>query len=161
MNTLEDLFLEELKDIYHAEKQLLKALPRMAKAASSANLKTAFTNHLKETEGQVTRLESAFAAMGKKAQGKTCKAMQGLIEEAKELLEEDAEPEVLDAGLIAAAQKVEHYEISGYGTLATWAKRLGKDKVLGLLKQNLAQEKAADEKLSVLAESETNPKADK
>ena len=116
-----DLLLEQLKDIYNAEAQLTKALPKMAKKASSPELKQAFEKHLRETEGHIERLDQVFESLGEKAKGKTCAAMKGLVEEAKEIMEEDAEPNVLDAALIAAAQKVEHYEIAAYGTLATFA----------------------------------------
>src|SRR5215204_2868768 len=118
---LEDLFLATLKDVYYAEKQILRALPKMAKAAESDELRQAFEKHRAETEGHVERLEEVFEAIGKKAQGKTCEAIQGIIEEGKEIMEDFAESEALDAGLIAAAQAVEHYEISRYGTLRTWA----------------------------------------
>ena len=122
---LEDLFLATLKDVYYAEKQILRALPKMAKAAESDELRQAFEKHRAETEGHVERLEEVFEAIGKKAQGKTCEAIQGIIEEGKEIMEDFAESEALDAGLIAAAQAVEHYEISRYGTLRTWAQELG------------------------------------
>ena len=151
LTTLEDLFMEDLKDIYNAEKQLLKALPKMAKAASDATLRKAFEAHLKETKGQVARLEKAFAYLEMPARGKKCAAMEGLIEEGSELMEEAAEEAVMDAGLICAAQKVEHYEIATYGTLATWAETLGHGPVAKLLKANLAEEEAADEKLSAIA----------
>jgi ferritin-like metal-binding protein YciE len=154
LESLADLFLDELKDIYNAEKQLTKALPKMAKNASSEELQEALTTHLEETEGQIERLEEVFKSLGKTARGKTCKAMEGLIEEGKELMEEDAEPSTMDAALIAAGQKVEHYEIATYGTLITWAKVLGYDaKVIDLLKQNLNEEKQADKILSGVAES--------
>ena len=151
LEDLNDLFLDELKDIFNAEKQLTKALPKMAKAAASKQLQTAFQAHLKETQGQIERLEKVFQIIGKPARGKTCKAMEGLVEEGSELMEEEAEPAVLDAGLICAAQKVEHYEIATYGTLSTWAGILGHDKAVKLLEANLAEEKATDEKLSKLA----------
>ncbi|MGC4002259.1 MAG: ferritin-like domain-containing protein [Pirellulales bacterium] len=154
LESLADLFLDELKDLYHAEKQLTKALPKMAKNASSEELSQAFTDHLAETETQIERLESVFKLIDEPAKTKVCKAMKGLIEEGKELMEEDAEPSTLDAGLICGAQKVEHYEISGYGTLITWAGILGYDKkVVALLKESLAEEKAADVKLSKIAGS--------
>jgi ferritin-like metal-binding protein YciE len=154
LESLADLFLDELKDLYHAEKQLTKALPKMAKNATSEELQQAFTDHLAETEGQIERLESVFKLIEEPAKTKVCKAMKGLIEEGKELMEEDAEPSTLDAGLICGAQKVEHYEISGYGTLITWAGILGYDKkVVTLLKESLAEEKAADAKLSKIAEA--------
>jgi ferritin-like metal-binding protein YciE len=121
LDSLEKLFIEELKDIYNAEKQLTRALPRMAKAAESDQLREAFTLHTKETEGQIQRLERVFKEVGQAVRGKKCKGMEGLIEENKEMLEEDAEPEVLDAGLIVGCQKVEHYEIAGYGSVVTFA----------------------------------------
>ncbi|HWA07705.1 MAG TPA: ferritin-like domain-containing protein [Ignavibacteria bacterium] len=158
MKTLNDFFIEELKDLYSAEKQLIKALPRMAKAANSEELKTAFETHLQETEEQIRRLEKAGKITGKPLTGKKCAAMEGLIEEGKELLEEDAEPEVLDAALIAAAQKVEHYEIASYGCAVTYAKMLNQDDIADLLAETLEEEKETDEKLSDLAES-LNPEA--
>jgi ferritin-like metal-binding protein YciE len=152
LKSLTDLFFDELKDIYHAEKQLIKALPKMAKNATSEDLQQAFTDHLEETEGQIERLETIFKLIDEPAKAKVCKAMKGLIEEGKELMEEDAEPSTLDAGLICAAQKVEHYEISAYGTLITWAGILAYDKkIITLLKESLAEEKATDEKLSKIA----------
>jgi ferritin-like metal-binding protein YciE len=151
ISNLQDALVEELRDILNAEKQITKALKQMAKNSNSEQLKEAFELHLEETEGQVERLEKAFEALDLKPRGKHCQAMEGLLEEGKELLEEDAEPEVLDAMLIAAAQKVEHYEIATYGTLCTWADLLGLDEVAGLLKETLAQEKATDEKLTELA----------
>lgn len=151
LQTLEDLFLDELKDIYDAEKQLTKALPKMAKAAESDELREAFENHLEETKGQIERLEEVFKLINKTPRGKKCKAMAGLTEEGKELMEEDAEESVLDAGLICAAQKVEHYEIATYGTLIAWSRTLGYDDAIALLEETLEQEKAADEKLSEIA----------
>ena len=145
---LEDLFLATLKDVYYAEKQILRALPKMAKAAESDELRQAFEKHRAETEGHVERLEEVFEAIGKKAQGKTCEAIQGIIEEGKEIMEDFAESEALDAGLIAAAQAVEHYEISRYGTLRTWAQELGLTDAAGLLEQTLAEEKKTDQLLS-------------
>jgi ferritin-like metal-binding protein YciE len=151
VSTLEDLFLHELKDIYDGEKRLLKALPKMAKAASSEELKAAFEEHLAVTEEQVARLEQIFEELEKPARGKKCLGMEGLIEEGSALMEEDAEPPVMDAGLIGAAQKVEHYEIATYGTLATLAKVLGLDTAVELLEATLAEEKETDEKLTQLA----------
>jgi len=159
ISTLEDALIEELKDILHAEKQLLKALPKMAKQAQSPQLKKAFEQHKKETEGQVERLEQAFELLDRAPRAKKCEAMEGLIEEGKELMEEDAEPEVMDAMLIAAAQKVEHYEIASYGTVRTWAEQLGHDRVAKLLQQTLDEEAAADEKLTQLAEQMVNQQA--
>jgi ferritin-like metal-binding protein YciE len=160
IDSLDILLEEELKDIYSAEKQLVKALPKMAKKASSDELRAAFEEHLTVTEGQVTRLEEVFEALGKTAKAKTCKAMQGLIEEATELMEEDADDAVLDAGLIAAAQKVEHYEIASYGTVRTWAKLCGEEDAAELLQETLAEETEADQKLTELAENLVNPAAE-
>ena len=159
LDSLEKLFLEELKDIYNAEKQLTRALPRMAKAAESPQLQQAFTSHLKETEGQIQRLERVFKELGQAARGKKCKAMEGLIEEGKELMEEESEPQVLDAALIGAAQKVEHYEIAAYGCLSTYAELLGYSESAQLLRQNLQEEEAADKKLNALAEGGINESA--
>jgi ferritin-like metal-binding protein YciE len=159
IESLQDMFLHELKDIYDAEKRLLKALPKMAKSAESEELQTAFEDHLGETENQVERLERIFESMDKPARGKKCMAMEGLVKEGEELIkEEDAGP-AKDAGLIGAAQKVEHYEIATYGTLAAWAKILGLEDAVELLEETLAEEKAADEKLTSLA-SEINMEAD-
>ncbi len=151
LNSLQDLFIEDLKDLYNAETQLIKALPKMAKAASSPDLRNAFQTHLKETEGHVQRLEQIFQELDESPKGKKCKAMEGLIEEGKELMEEDAEPEVMDAGLIGAAQKVEHYEIAGYGTVRTYAEMLGNDQAARLLQQTLDEEGMTDKKLNELA----------
>ncbi len=159
LDSLQKLFESELRDILSAEKQILKVLPRMIKAATSAPLQDAFKAHLAETKGQVVRLEKVFELIGKPARAKLCKAMQGLVEEASELLEEDADPAVLDAGLVASAQRVEHYEIAGYGTLGAYARRLGHDEAAALLKQTLDEESATDKKLSALAEAIINPEA--
>jgi len=145
-----------LKDLYSAEKQLVKALPKMAKAAQSPDLQKAFQNHLKQTEGHVDRIERIFSDMEGSPRGKKCAAMEGLVEEGSELLQEDIEPNVLDAGLIAAAQKVEHYEIASYGTVRAWAERLGKNRAVPLLQQTLDEESAANEKLTQIAESQAN-----
>jgi ferritin-like metal-binding protein YciE len=152
--------VDELKDLYSAEKQLVKALPKMAKNASNPELKEAFTNHLQETEGHVERLEQIFEMLGERAGGKKCKGMEGLIEEAKELLEEDATEEVLDAGLISKAQHVEHYEIAGYGTVRTYARQLGLDDQAELLQETLDEEGKTDELLTQLAESSVNLEAE-
>jgi len=152
LETLADAFYDELCDIYHAEKQLLKALPKMAKKASSTKLADAFHSHLAETEEQVARVEEAFGDTGKAAKAKKCEAMAGLIEEASEMMKEEADPEVMDAVLIAAAQKVEHYEIATYGTLCTWADILGYKKAKTALGKNLGEEEAADKKLSKLSQ---------
>ena len=159
MNDLQDLFVEELKDLYSAEKQLLKALPRVAKAVENAELKNALQNHVKETEVHVQRLEQIFEKLGASGRGKKCKGMEGLIEENKEMLEEDAEPEVLDAGLIVGCQKVEHYEIAGYGSVVTFAKLLGDQESARLLAQTLNEEERADKLLSQIAESSINVQA--
>jgi len=157
--TLNDLFIDQLRDVYNAENQLVKALPKMAKAASAPELRDAFTQHLEQTRGHVERLEEVAEKMGVKPKGKTCHAMEGLIEEGKEWIEEDAEPDVMDAGLIAAAQKVEHYEIAAYGCLCTWAKQLGDEESFDLLQQTLAEEKETDETLTQLAENSINQRA--
>ncbi|MCA9160316.1 MAG: ferritin-like domain-containing protein [Planctomycetales bacterium] len=153
MKTLADAFYDELRDALSAERQLVKALPKMAKKASSAKLKAAIERHLAETEKHVERVEQAFEDTGKSAKAKTCEAMKGLITEADEMLKEEAEPAVKDAVIIACAQKVEHYEIATYGTLCTWADALGYKKALKLLKQNIDEEETADKKLSVLAKA--------
>jgi ferritin-like metal-binding protein YciE len=157
--TLEDLFLAGLKDVYYTEKQILRALPKMAKAAESDELRQAFEKHRGETEGQVERLEQVFEIMGKKAQGKTCPAIQGIIEEGKEVMETFADSDALDAGLVAAAQSVEHYEISRYGTLRTWAQELGMTKAVELLEETLDEEKKTDQLLTQLAEARANKQA--
>lgn len=148
IQTMDDLMIEELRDLYHAEKQLTKALPKMAKAAQSPDLKSAFQAHLQETAEHVKRLESVFALLGKTAKTKTCEAMEGLVKEGAEAIEEDMADELRDCALIAAAQKVEHYEISGYGTLRAWATQLGHEKVAALLEKTENEEKAADHKLT-------------
>ncbi len=153
MKTLADAFYDELRDALSAEKQLVKALPKMIKKASSEKLATALQDHLEETEKQVERVEKAFDDTGKKPRAKTCEAMKGLVTEAEEMLKEEAEPAVKDAVIIACAQKVEHYEIATYGTLCTWAEALGYDQALKLLKQNIDEEEAADKKLSELAKT--------
>ncbi len=151
--TLNDLYLEQLKDLHSAETQLIKALPKMAKAASSPELKAAFTAHLEETKEQLERLDQISEKLGKKLTGHTCAAMKGLIEEGSEWMEEDAEPEVMDAGLIAAAQRVEHYEMAGYGTVHNFAQLLGEDEAAKLLAETLQEEGAADKKLTTLAKA--------
>lgn len=151
LDTLEDAFYDELCDVYHAEKQLVKALPKMAKKASNEALANAFLAHLKETEGHVARCEEAFADTGKAPKAKKCEAMAGLIEEAKSMMEEEAEPEVMDAVLISCAQKVEHYEIATYGTLCTWADLLGYKTAKKSLGANLDEEEKADKKLTTLS----------
>jgi ferritin-like metal-binding protein YciE len=160
MESLRELYVDELKDLYSAEKQLVKALPKMAKNASNPQLKQAFTNHLEETEGHVERLEEIFEMLGETNRGKKCKGMEGLIEEAKELLEEDADEDVLDAGLISKAQHVEHYEIAGYGTVRTYAQQLGLDDQADLLQETLDEEGKANELLTQIAESSVNIEAE-
>jgi ferritin-like metal-binding protein YciE len=157
--TLEDLFHDTLRDIYYAEKKILKALPKMKKGAESDQLAAAFEKHREETEGQVERLTQVFEIFGKRAQGKTCPAIDGIIEEGEEVLEEFDGAPALDAGLIAAAQAVEHYEITRYGTLKRWAENLGMADAAKLLDQNLQEEKATDEALDELAESGINDRA--
>jgi ferritin-like metal-binding protein YciE len=156
---LNELFLDTLKDIYYAEKQILRALPKMAKAANSDQLRVAFEKHLGETEGQVERLEQIFELLDKPARGKTCDAIVGIIEEGKEIMEEYKGSPALDAGLLAAAQAVEHYEISRYGTLKTWANQLGMKDAVKLIDQTLQQEKNTDVTLSKLAETAVNVEA--
>jgi ferritin-like metal-binding protein YciE len=156
---LEDLFLDTLKDIYYAERQILKALPKMAKAAMSAELKAGFEQHHAETEGQVERLERVFEILGKAPRGKTCDAILGILDEGKSIMEEYKDTVALDAGLAAAAQAVEHYEIARYGTLRSWAKQLGMTEAADLFAQTLAEEEATDKKLTQLALSVVNQKA--
>lgn len=153
ISTPNDLLIEELKDLYNAETQLLKALPKMAKAAEHEELKEAFQNHLKQTEGQVKRLDKVFKQLGATSKGKKCHAMEGLIEEAKEILEEDYEPTVRDLALIVAAQKVEHYEIAGYGSARTLAELLEENDVAELLQETLDEEGETDKLLTSIAES--------
>jgi ferritin-like metal-binding protein YciE len=154
--TLEDLFYETLKDIYFAEKQILKALPKMAKAVNSDDLRQAFEKHRRETEGHVERLEEVFGLIDRPARAKTCDAIIGIVDEGKEIMDEFAESPALDAGLLAGAQAVEHYEISRYGTLRTWANELGLKDAARLLEQTLAEEKKTDELLTRLAERTVN-----
>lgn len=153
LSSLEDLFVAELKDLYSAETQLVKALPKMAKAATSKDLKAGFEKHLKQTKEHVTRLEQVFDSLDASPKGKKCKAMEGLVEEGADVIEEDAEPEVKDAALIAAAQRVEHYEIAGYGCVRTYAQLLGNTKAAKLLQQTLDEEGDTDKALTKLAES--------
>ena len=156
---LNALFLDTLKDIYYAEKQIYKALPRMAKAASSDQLRAAFEKHHDETEGQIERLEQIFELMGKPARGKKCDAIEGIIDEGKEIMEEYADTPALDAGLLSAAQAVEHYEIARYGTLKAWANRLSMKDAVKLIDETLAEEKKTDETLTKLAVSTINAEA--
>ncbi|MFO0880875.1 MAG: ferritin-like domain-containing protein [Gemmataceae bacterium] len=160
MRSLRDLYVEELKDLYSAENQLVKALPQMAKRASAPTLKAAIVEHLEVTKTQVERLETIFKGLGVSPRGKKCKAMEGLIEEGKELLQADANHAVLDAGLIVAAQKVEHYEIAGYGSARTFAELLGESEAASLLQQTLDEESETDERLTSLARSVVNPEAE-
>jgi ferritin-like metal-binding protein YciE len=150
-NRLKHLYVEELKDLYSAENQLVKALPKMAKAATSRDLKAGFEEHLEQTKGHVSRLEEIFKELGESPKGKKCKGMEGLIKEGGEMIEEEPAPEELDAGLISAAQRVEHYEFAGYGCVATYAKLLGEDDAEALLRETLNEEKTTDEKLTELA----------
>ena len=159
LKTLDDLFVHFLRDIYYAEKQILKALPKMARKSDSDQLREAFENHLSETEEQVANLEQVFEKLGLKARGVTCEAITGILDEGKEIMSEAEDPDTRDAGMIAAAQAVEHYEITRYGTLIAWANQLGKTDVVSLLQANLDQEKAADVKLTELAESALNKEA--
>jgi ferritin-like metal-binding protein YciE len=152
-NRLKHLYVQELKDLYSAENQLVKALPKMAKAATSEDLRAGFEEHLKQTKEHVARLEKIFRALGESPKGKKCKGMEGLIKEGSEMIEEDPAPEELDAGLISAAQRVEHYEIAGYGCVSTYAKLIGEDQAVSLLRQTLEEEKETDEKLTQLAGS--------
>jgi ferritin-like metal-binding protein YciE len=159
LDTLQKLYTDELRDLYNAENQLLKALPKMAKAASSEDLKEAFEKHLEQTKGHVERLEQVFEELDEKPKGKTCRAMKGLIEEGSEILEQDGEESVRDAGIIVAAQKVEHYEIAGYGSARTFAHLLGQNKAADLLQTTLDEESETNEILNKLAESVVNPEA--
>jgi ferritin-like metal-binding protein YciE len=159
IKTLHDLYVDQLRDLYNAEGQLVKALPKMAKNASSDQLRSAFEEHLEQTRNHVERLEQIFEKLDARPKGKKCYAMQGLVEEGEELIDQEPEDAVLDAGLICAAQKVEHYEIASYGTVCTWARQLGFNDHLELLQQTLQEEKAADEKLTRLAEAGINQEA--
>jgi len=159
LNTLKQLYIEELRDLHSAENQLLKALPKMAKGASSEELKLAFENHLDQTKVHVERLEEIFERLNETPKGKTCQAMKGLVEEGSEILGEDGEESVLDAGIIAAAQKVEHYEIASYGTVRTFAQLLGEDEAAELLQETLDEEGEADKLLTQLAQEIVNPEA--
>jgi ferritin-like metal-binding protein YciE len=159
LDTLEKLYVDELRDIYNAENQLLKALPKMAKGASSQDLKNAFETHLRQTESHVERLEQIFADLDESPKGKTCHAMKGLIEEGSEILKEDGEESVLDAGIIVAAQKVEHYEMAAYGSARTFARLLGQERAAELLQSTLDEESETNESLNQLAENMVNPEA--
>jgi ferritin-like metal-binding protein YciE len=159
LSTLEELFLDEIQDLYDAEKQLTKALPKMAKASSSDELRQAFEDHLNETRGHVERLEQVFESLGEKAKGKKCEAMAGLVKEGGEIASNTEATAVRDAGLIAGAQKVEHYEIAGYGSARTHAQLLGHNRIADLLEETLEEEKAADRKLNAIAKSTINEEA--
>ncbi|HVZ60567.1 MAG TPA: ferritin-like domain-containing protein [Terriglobales bacterium] len=156
---MHEAFIDELRDSYDAEKQLIKALPKLAKAAASEELRAAFENHLEETRGQVERLEKVFASLDEKVRGKHCDGIAGIIEEGKSIMEEEFEDETMDACLIAAGQRAEHYEIAAYGTLVAWAKAMGHTEAADLLQETLDEEKAADEKLTELAEGGINQQA--
>lgn len=159
--TLDDLFYETLKDIYYAERQIVKALPKMARGAQDPKLKAAFETHREETEGQIERLKQVFEILGKRAQGKTCDAIEGILSEGEEILDEFKGTPALDAGLLAAAQAVEHYEISRYGTLRAWALQLGMKDAAKLLDETLQEEARTDDLLTNLAESAVNAAAKK
>lgn len=156
---LHDAFVDELRDAYDAEKQVLKALPKMIKAATSESLRSAFADHLEETKVQVSRLEQVFASLDEKVRGKHCDGVAGIIEEGKSVMEEDFDQQTMDACLIASAQRVEHYEMAAYGTLVAWAQALGHRQAADLLEETLDEEKSADEKLTALAEGGINAKA--
>src|SRR5262245_30464340 len=157
--TLHDAFLDELRDLYDAEKQLTKALPKLAKASSNPKLRQAFESHLKETEGHVERLEQVFESLDEKVRAKHCDGIAGIIEEGKSMMEEDFDDVTMDACLIAGGQRAEHYEMAAYGTMIAWAQAMGHDEAVNLLQKNLDEEKAADEKLSSLAEGGINQSA--
>jgi ferritin-like metal-binding protein YciE len=159
LGSLNDLFVDQLKDVYSAERQIMQALPKMAKAASDPQLQQAFQEHLQQTQQQKDRLDQIFQTMGTTSGRKKCVGMEGLINEGQELIDNGGAPEVIDAGLIAAAQKVEHYEISAYGTLRTYARMLGNEQVAGMLQQTLSEEAQTDEKLTALAERGINTQA--
>lgn len=159
IDSLEILLQEELKDLYSAEKQLIKALPKMAKKASSDELRSALEEHLEVTREQAERLEQVFEALGQKAKAKTCEAMKGIIEEAEDMMGEDMEDAVMDAAIIGCAQKVEHYEIASYGTVKTWAERIGNNRAARLLDETLQEEGEADKRLTGIAESMVNEEA--
>jgi ferritin-like metal-binding protein YciE len=157
--TLHDAFIDELRDSYDAERQLLKALPKLAKAATSAELRDAFESHLEETRGHVERLESVFEGLGEKVRGKHCDGIAGIIEEGKSVMEEEFDETTMDACLIASGQRAEHYEMAAYGTLVAWARAMGHTEAADLLQETLEEEKAADEKLTALAEGGINQEA--
>lgn len=160
LNTLKDLYIEELKDVYDAEKEIVKALPKMAKSASSPELRNAFEDHLEQTRTHVQRLEEIFAGMGEQPKTKKCHGLRGIVDEGEDLMGEDGNPSVIDAGLIAGAQRVEHYEIAVYGSLNTWAREFGDERAAQLLRTTLEEEKQTDEKLTNIAESAVNVQAE-
>jgi ferritin-like metal-binding protein YciE len=159
LDSLRDLLIEELRDLYNAENQLVDALPKLAEAASSNQLKSAFNHHLEETRQHVSRLESIFQQIGEKSSGETCEAMKGLIKEGDILVKAEGDPDVRDAGLVGAAQRVEHYEIAGYGTARSLARRLGENQIAEILQETLNEEAQADKKLTSIAESQVNVSA--
>jgi ferritin-like metal-binding protein YciE len=161
LESVRDLLIAELRDLHNAEEQLVEALPKMAEAASSTELKNAFNHHLEETRKHVTRLDKVFENLAEKASGETCEAMKGLVTEGEQFIKAKGQPDVRDAGLIGAAQRVEHYEMAGYGTARTLAKRLGLNAIAETLQKTLEEERAADEKLTTVAESEVNITATK
>ncbi len=156
LNSLRDLLLEELRDLYNAEQQLIEALPKMADAAKTIDLKSAFKHHLEQTKQHASRLEHMFAGIREKASGETCEAMKGLIKEGEQIIKAQGDADVRDAGLIGAAQRVEHYEMAGYGTARTLARRLGENEIASVLQQTLNEEGEADKKLTSIAESQVN-----
>lgn len=159
LDSLRDLLIEELRDLYNAENQLVEALPKLGEAATSSELKSAFNHHLQETRQHVTRLERIFQQIGEKSSGETCEAMKGLIKEGDVLVKAEGDPSVRDAGLVGAAQRVEHYEIAGYGTARSLARRLGENEIAETLQQTLNEEAQADKKLTSIAESQVNVQA--
>jgi ferritin-like metal-binding protein YciE len=159
LNSFEDLFINQIEDLYDAEKRITKALPKMIDAASASSLKQALQQHLTETEAQVTRLERVFSGLNRTPERETCEAMKGLLSEGEEMIKADAAPDVKDAALIAAAQRIEHYEMAGYGTARTFAQRLGYSDAAALLQSTLQEEMAADKKLTEIAESSINVRA--
>jgi ferritin-like metal-binding protein YciE len=159
IESMQDLFLEQIRDLYDAEERLIKALPKMAEAATSAELRTALEEHLEQTRGQLRRLEQVFAEIGEEPKGETCEAMKGLIKEGEEIMDDIKQSALRDAGMIAAANRVEHYEMAGYGTARTMAQSLGLTRSVSLLQQTLEEEKQADARLTMIAENSVNPQA--
>ncbi len=160
VNTFEELLVHEMRELYEAEQHVSKALPKLAEAANSAQLRSAFEHHLEQTKTHITRLEQAFQALGQPSKAESCKGIKGLIDESKNLIDERADPAVKDAGLIVAAQKVEHYEIAAYGSLRAWANKLGRERVADLFERTLEEEKETDQILTQLAESSVNVNAE-